>query len=271
MLSTGTVIFTVTAIPGVTSTSPNSLPLGSTQYMVYISGAGFQNGATVWFFDPGITFAAVSFLNPSTLAVSVTVGQGAMPGPHDVVVINPDGPSGIGTDVFTVNSPNTAPSVLFTSPSGAPMGSLQTTVTINGYGFQSGATVSFNDADITPGAVSFVSSTTLTVPVTVGASATAGAHNVTVTNPDGEIGTGAVVFYVGPPQPPLAPPVAALIDQAGQSTACTTCRPEITGIGGYRRRTRVCLGRLLFILPRPISMTAITAVHRRRDKDDKGK
>ncbi len=135
---------------------------------------------------------AVTVVNSTTITVPVTVGASAGLYTHDVIVTNPDGGEGI-VNLFTVTAP---PTVTATSPNTISQGISETTVTITGTGFESGATVSFNDANITPGAVTFVSPTTLTAPVTVGASATIGSHDVTVSNPDGGTGTGNSVFTI---------------------------------------------------------------------------
>ena len=101
----------------------------------------------------------------------VTVGQSATIGCENVTVTNLDGGTGTGTSAFTVTA---APTVISTSPNARAQGSPQTTVTITGTGFQAGATVLYNDANITVGTASFVNTTTLTVPVTVAANATVG-------------------------------------------------------------------------------------------------
>ena len=97
-------------------------------------------------------------------------------------------------------------------PYSLAQGSPQTTVTITGTGLQAGATVSFNDTNITVGTANVVSASTITVPITVGISATIGAHDVTVTNTDGGTDTRTSAFVVG--TPPSAP---ILIDQNGVS------------------------------------------------------
>jgi len=189
---TGNGVFTVSAGPQITSISPNSRARGSGITTVTITGTGFQSGATVSFGDGSITMGAVTVVNSTTITVPVTVGASAGLYTHDVIVTNPDGGEGI-VNLFTVTAP---PTVTATSPNIISQGSAKATVTITGTGLQNGATVSFDDANITPGAVTFVSSTTLTVPVTVGASATIGSHDVTVNNPDGGSGTGSGVFTV---------------------------------------------------------------------------
>ncbi|MBI5101207.1 MAG: DUF11 domain-containing protein [Nitrospirae bacterium] len=215
-------MFTVNAGPKVTSTSPNTRGRNSAQTTVTITGTGFAGGATVNFNDAGITQGAVTVVNATTITLPVTVTVTATPGAHNVSVTNTDGGAGTGSQVFTVTA---APSVASASPNQRPRGSAQTTVTITGTGFASGAAVSFNDANITLGAVTVVNSSTITLPVTVTGTATVGSHNVTVTNADGGTATGTGVFTVT-----NAPTVTYTSPNAlAQGSAPTTV--TITGTG----------------------------------------
>jgi hypothetical protein len=89
------------------------------------------------------------------------------------------------------------PTIASVAPSTGAQGA-SLTVTLTGANFQAGATVSFG-ADITIGSPTVISSTQLTVPVTVGSTAAAGARDVTVTNPGGLSGTRTGGFTVLPP------------------------------------------------------------------------
>jgi alpha-tubulin suppressor-like RCC1 family protein len=110
----------------------------------------------------------------------------------------PVGMAAVGA--FTIYA---APTVTSTSPSSAAQGTGNLNVTINGSGFDSGATTSFSGTGITVNSTTFVSSTQLTanIKITVGASATA--RNVTVTNPDNSSATGSNVFTVNASVPTI--------------------------------------------------------------------
>src|SRR5262245_50991206 len=95
-----------------------------------------------------------------------------------------------------------APVITSISPGRGTQGT-SLTVTLGGVNFETGATVSFG-AGITVGNPTVVSSTQLTVPVTIGATATVGARDVTVTNPSGQSGTRSGGFTVMPPPPTLS-------------------------------------------------------------------
>lgn len=87
-----------------------------------------------------------------------------------------------------------APTVTSVSPNSGSTGNSYT-VYIYGTNFVSGATVTFGSG-ITVNSTSFVSSTQLTVNITIDSDASAGTRDVTVTNPDGQSGTGTGIFTV---------------------------------------------------------------------------
>jgi hypothetical protein len=100
----------------------------------------------------------------------------------------------------TTTTPNPVPTVTSISPnSGAPGTTVN--VTITGTGFVNGATVQ-SGAGITASSVTFVSSTSITASFAIGAAATFGIRNITVTNPTPGGGTSnAVTFSVALPPP----------------------------------------------------------------------
>ena len=95
---------------------------------------------------------------------------------------------------------NPVPTITGLSPGSATAGDPGFTLTVNGTGFVSGSTVTFNGVSRT---VTFVSVTQLTVAILAADIATAGTYNVAVTNaaPGGGIttATAASTFTVNPP------------------------------------------------------------------------
>jgi PKD repeat protein len=116
------------------------------------------------------------------------------------------------------------PSVTSVNPNSGAQGQNLPTVTITGSNFQSGATCSFG-AGITVNSCAFSSSTQITANVTIGSTATIGARNVTVTNPDGQIGTSTNGFSVtssGPSPPPTVSSVSPNSGAQGQNLPTVT-------------------------------------------------
>ncbi|BCG48657.1 hypothetical protein GEOBRER4_n3553 [Citrifermentans bremense] len=182
--------------PTVTGLSTTSMAQGSGPSTVTITGTGFQNGATVDVSGTGVTAGTVSYVNATTLTVPVTVAADAAAGARTLTVTNPD--TGFATTTFTVNNAP-APTVVSTAPAFMIQGAGPAMVTITGSNFQSGSTVAFSGTGITLGAVTYVDSTTLTVPVTVAVGATLGGRDVTVTLPGGVSGSGSALFTVNSP------------------------------------------------------------------------
>ncbi|MGI9031173.1 MAG: IPT/TIG domain-containing protein [Ilumatobacteraceae bacterium] len=123
-------------------------------------------------------------LDPTVLAIIVSIDAGAPLGLRDVTLTNPDGGFVTKTGAFTVSAIPTATSV---SKSVLRQG-LTTSVQINGSGFAAnfvtgGGTVSFGPG-VTVSSVVRNSATRLTASVAVAASATPGPRTVSITNPD---------------------------------------------------------------------------------------
>lgn len=88
--------------------------------------------------------------------------------------------------------------VTSTSPTSLSQGATAQNVTITGTGFVSGTglAATFSASGITVNSTTYVSATDVTANVTVSGTATLGAGNVTVTNPDTGTGTGTGIFTV---------------------------------------------------------------------------
>ncbi len=194
---TGTNVFTVNAAPTVTSTSPSSRGQGAISQTITINGTNFVSGASLaaTFSNPGITVNSTTYVSSTSITANITISGSASTGAGNVTVTNGDAGVGTGTNVFTVNA---APTVTSTSPSSRGQGAASQTITINGTGFINGASVAFSGTGITVNSTTYVSSTSLTATITISGSASTGARNVTVTNPDGGTGTGTSVFTVDP-------------------------------------------------------------------------
>lgn len=107
---------------------------------------------------------------------------------------------GRGMWQMAVSSSTNAPALSSLNPSSATAGGAGFTLTVDGSGFQSGATVNFSGSAL---GSTFVSSTQLTADVPASAIASAGTDAVTVTNPDGST-SNTLEFTVTPPAPTLA-------------------------------------------------------------------
>ena len=175
--------------PSLTQVSPSSAPQGSTGRELTLTGAGFTRGADVRF-GTGVTKSGpVTFVNNTTLKVPVDVAPTATAAAVPVTVLIP---SFTATDTeatcgacFTVTRRPTVSSV---SRASRGQGAGPAGVTVTGTDFQPGATVTAGDGVLVSDVVR-VSPTQLTFTATVAEDAVPGARTITVTNPDGGIGT----------------------------------------------------------------------------------
>jgi hypothetical protein len=120
---------------------------------------------------------------------------------------------------LTNNNPpdnNPVPSVTSLSPTSAVTGAGAQTLTIDGSGFISSSSVSFNGTAHT---ASFVSSSVLTISLSASDQANAGTFAVTVTNPSPGGGSSSKNFAVNYPAPTVSSllPATATIGAAGQN------------------------------------------------------
>ncbi len=180
----GVCVFPAASAPTISVVSPlQGSASGGTS--VTITGTNFQNGATVKFGS----VAATSVTFNSSTQLTATAPAHAV-GIFGVTVTNPGrGGYVVKPNSFTFIIP--PPTVSNLSPASGPIAG-GTSVTINGTGFQNGATVTFGGTSV---AVTFNSSTQLTV--TSPAHAT-GAVSVVVTNPDTQNVTRTNAFFYAP-------------------------------------------------------------------------
>ena len=157
--------FTYTAVPAVSSVSPNGGPTGGGT-AVTITGANFAAGAIVTFGNAAAT--NVNVTNSTTITAITPAGTaGAV-----TVTVAVNGQSGSLANGFTYT---TAPVVSSVSPNNGPIAG-GTGVTITGTNFAAGATVTFGGTAATN--VVVVNSTSITATIPAHA---AGAVTVTVT------------------------------------------------------------------------------------------
>jgi trimeric autotransporter adhesin len=190
--STTAVTFPVNAPPAITTLSPASAVGGSGQFTLTVNGTGFVSGAQVQW--NGATLPT-TFVSATQLTANVSGGLIASIG-SVTIQVNYSGASSIGT-TFPINGP---PAITGLSPASAAAGGAAFTLTVNGTGFLSGNTVTWNSTALT---TKFVSATQLTASVSAGLIASAGAATITVTA--GGVSSSPLTLPINPP-----PAIAAL-------------------------------------------------------------
>ncbi len=196
--TSSTLNFTVNnLVPTVTSLSPPSGTAGAAAQTLTIVGTNFVSNSTV-------TYHAVAhtptFLSSTQLTISLTASDQATAGNYAVVVTNPAPGGGASNSVNFVVS-NGVPTITSLSPPSATVGAAAETLTINGTGFVSTSTATYNSVAHT---ATYVSSAQLKITLSATDLVTAGTYPVVVTNPaPGGGASNAVSFTVGNPVPAI--------------------------------------------------------------------
>jgi len=196
--TSSTLNFTVdNLVPTVASLSPPSGTAGAAAQTLTINGTNFVSNSTV-------TYHAVAhtptFLSSTQLTISLSASDQATAGNYAVVVTNPTPGGGASNSVAFVVT-NGVPTITSLSPASAVVGAAAQTLTLNGTGFVSTSTVTYNSVAHT---ATYVSSAQLKITLSATDLATAGTYPVVVTNPaPGGGASNAVNFTVGNPVPSI--------------------------------------------------------------------
>src|ERR1019366_9295317 len=194
--TSSTVPFTVNAAvlppPSISNVSPGSYPASNSDQPMTINGSGFQTGATLTFVDKegGIfTSVAGKLVVVSTTQITYQFNDASDAGTWTVQVHNPDGQTS-STVPFTVNAAVLPPpSISNVSPGSYPASNSDQPMTINGSGFQTGATLTFVDKEggiFTSVAGKLVVVSTTQITYQFNDASDAGTWTVQVHNPDGQ-------------------------------------------------------------------------------------
>jgi 6-phosphogluconolactonase (cycloisomerase 2 family) len=181
----------ISYVPAIQSITPQQVTAGATGFNLTVVGSNFLPGAAVTF---GNTSLSTTWLSSTQLTASVPSSLVSTPRTIQVSMTDP-GTSGATSNSlsFTVTG-NSVPAIIGLSPASLPAGSTSHTLTINGTGFLSSSTVTFNGVSH---AATYISATQLTIPLTSADLATAGTYPVVVINPaPGGGASSAVEFTV---------------------------------------------------------------------------
>ncbi|MCU1458201.1 MAG: hypothetical protein JWL73_2293 [Actinomycetia bacterium] len=175
------------AVPlSISTLTPNAAGRGAVSKSIVVAGGGFLSGATAAISGTGVTVNSVTWNSSSQLTLVVSVATGATLGARNLTVTNPGNASVTATGAFTVTARPTANAA---DPDQAPQGSPAYLSTVTGSGFVAGATVVISGTGVTVNSATASSSTKLSISLAVSPTAPLGWRSITVTNPDGGVGT----------------------------------------------------------------------------------
>src|SRR3984893_12549259 len=177
--------------PALTSAAPNSGAQAQTNLNVVLTGTNFLSNP-ICSFGAGINVNSCTFNSATQLTANVDVLASAAPGPRNIVVTDTDTQIATLPNGFTIATGTALPAPTLTgvTPNFEFQGTTNTPIILTGTNFQPGPTCNFDtDFGGTVNTCTFVSPTQINLNLTVGANATPGGHNVSVTNADGQSAT----------------------------------------------------------------------------------
>jgi uncharacterized protein (TIGR03437 family) len=183
--TSNTVNFTVTVAPNptpvITTVSPNPVAAGGPTFTLTVTGTGFINGSIVRFNNAE---RVTNFVSATTLTAQILGTDVANLGTAAITVFNPasaGGGGGVSNPIsLTIGNLNPAPTIANINPRQVAAGGAAFTLTVSGTGFTPSSTVRMSGADRL---TTFISATTLTIPVRAEDIATAGTAPIAVINP----------------------------------------------------------------------------------------
>jgi uncharacterized protein len=166
--------------PTISLLSPSSVPAGSAQLTLTITGSNFAPGTPGSVVEWIGTALTTTYVSDTELTALVPAPDLASAGTASVTVNNP-APGGLsGSQTFTIAPANPVPAILTLSPGSITAGQLAFTLTVDGSNFVPGARVNWNGSAL---ATTVVSAFQLTATVPAANVAAAGTASVTVANP----------------------------------------------------------------------------------------
>jgi WD40-like Beta Propeller Repeat len=187
---------TVSPIPNISSLSPSSVPTGTAEVELKVMGTNFVALSAV---AVNGSRRATTFVNSTLLETALSAADLVTPGVLQITVINPVNPppGGGSSNTFPLNVLNPSPTISAVSPTSAQAGSTPSTLSVTGTGFISSQSQISVNGVLRP--TTFVSSTSLTTPLTGSDLLVAGVDQITVvTSTPGGGASNILTFPVTP-------------------------------------------------------------------------
>ncbi len=193
------IVGSVNPVPTITAMSPTQAAQGGPAFTLSFEGTGFVTGAQAFFAGTALTTTVNSATSASA---SVPASLLVTAGNYGITLNNPaPGGGASAMQIFSVVAGNPVPTLTSISPNQASAGSADTTITLTGTGFVSGAKVYFGATAIAP---TVVNATTATATIPAVLLASVGTEQVKIGNPgpgggDSNTQTFTIVAAADPP------------------------------------------------------------------------
>ena len=178
--------FTVSApanAPTLTVIGPASGVQGTT-VPVTLTGTNFVSAATINIAGTGVSATNVTVVSATSITASFVIGPSATTGAHNVSVTTAKGT----TATLPFNVTLAPPTLSSIGPSSGAQGS-SVNVTLTGTNFIGSASLNVSGTGVTASNVAIVGATSITATLTIAATATTGAHTISVSTSGGTSGT----------------------------------------------------------------------------------
>jgi sugar lactone lactonase YvrE len=176
-------------MPVISQLSPSSLLLDAPAQTLTINGTGFIATSTATFNGAA---RPTTYISSTQVTIPLAATDLQLADIYPVVVVNL-GPGGGASSAVDFSVDNPAPSISSLSPSSAMAGAAAQTLTINGTGFVSTSSVTFNG---TTRAATFMNANQLTIQLSSSDLLNPGSYPVTVANPGPGGGSSSDSFTV---------------------------------------------------------------------------
>lgn len=184
--------------PSITTIDPPTIPAGSPQLQVRITGLVFFPTTVAVFKDTPLT---TLYVNPTQVIAVIPANLLQTAGSGTMIIRNVDGQESAPRNIFITGA---GPQLISLTPNTVQAGSPSISLNVQGTGFQNGATVRWNGSDLQ---TLFNSATSLQAVVPPNLMANVGTATVVVRNPDNQ-SSGSLPFTVTSSTP--APQISSL-------------------------------------------------------------
>jgi photosystem II stability/assembly factor-like uncharacterized protein len=221
--------------PTIISVSPTSGTQGQTITNFMVNGNKFNANATLSFSGAGIIVNSYISRTTNQIIATISVGLSAPPGFRDVALTNQDSQQSVIHAAFQVLAAP-PPLVISISPTFGVQGQTISQFTVNGENFQPNSSLSFSGSGVTVAWYAARTATQIVATITISTAALFGLRDITVTNPDLQLGMSDAAFEVRPQVASsnwqrLLGPWSATCDTSFGAIAISPKKPNVIYIG----------------------------------------
>ncbi|MCX6693581.1 MAG: hypothetical protein NT074_03395 [Methanomicrobiales archaeon] len=213
---------TATAVPDLTTLTPNSAIVGGLDFNLIATGLNFTSDCKIQWDGNNLT---TTYVSNTTLNVTIPQSYITSAGIKFVAVVNTTGHEASGILPFTIQNP--APTLTALIPSSKTVGAAGFNLTVTGTNFLPSSTVRWDGEDKT---TYYISNITLNATITTSDLTTAGNRSVRVVNPAPGGGISSILtFTIGNSTPTNPAPTASSLTPKTKYVGAAGFNLTVTG------------------------------------------